>query len=202
MSRRQENKARASASILEAAQALIEQHGVARTTTRQIAQHAGISYQTLYNYFPTKSHLILVLMSQDISEWRNAVDNVIKQHAGDLLGSLRRINEIGLQQFNGDAGLMWQEVVPHLFARQADPQQLESLNQIAHERYHALLSMAQGMGQLGQDVDLHLLAHTLFCLSDHAFLRLFQAHMQQPETILRTLDEQIALLLTPYLGNL
>ena len=181
---------------------MIAQDGVAKTTTRQIAQHAGVSYQTLYNYFPTKGMLIQTLMAQDLNSWRSTVDDAIKQYNGDLPGSLRLINQIGMRQFNGDAHALWQEIVPQLFATETAPQQLESLNQIPHERYHALLSMAQGMGQLRQDIDLHLLAHTLFCLSDHAFLRLFQATVQAPEVILHTLDEQTALLLKPYLRSL
>ena len=57
MSLRQQNKARARASILSAAHKLMAEEGIQAATTREIAKRAGVSYQTLYNYFPTKADI-------------------------------------------------------------------------------------------------------------------------------------------------
>ena len=200
MSLRQQNKARARANILQAAASLIATHGAAKTTTREIAKHAGVSYQTLYNYFPTKAHIIQALMADDLQAWGNAVDAVIKQYSGDLLATLDQINRIVLDQFQGEKMELWREIGAQLFQHQVGEQEFASLNQVAHERYYALLSMAQGMGQLRPDVDLHLLAHTLFCLSDYAMLSVFLTQPGNETTLLQTLHEQLALVVEPYLN--
>jgi AcrR family transcriptional regulator len=200
MSLRQENKARARASILEAAELLIATDGAAKTTTRAIAQQAGVSYQTLYNYFPTKAHIIQALMAEDLKAWADSIDTIIKQFSGDILSTLQLINRAGLQHFQGEKMDLWREIGAQLFQHQVGEQEFASLNQVAHERYYALLSMAQGMGQLRADVDLHLLAHTLFCLSDYAFLIVFLTDSGNDGTWLQTLDEQLALVVAPYLN--
>ena len=102
MSLRQQNKARVRASILEAAQALIVAQGIDQTTTRQIAQQAGVSYQTLYNYFPSKSSLLHGILADDIQAWGADIDASIKQYRGDLLATLTEINQISLDQFGGE----------------------------------------------------------------------------------------------------
>ena len=44
--------------ILEAAVRLFAQKGVARTTTRQIAQEVGVAEGLIFRYFPTKLDLV------------------------------------------------------------------------------------------------------------------------------------------------
>lgn len=204
MSLRQQNKARARANILDAAAQLIAARGGRNTTTRQIAQQAGVSYQTLYNYFPSKAHVVRALIDEDIAAWVAHVDFAIKQYDGNLLATLSVINRSCFDIMQGERLELWREIMAH-FANwdpQAD-QELASLNAVAHERYHALLSMAQGVGELRSAVDLHLLAHTLFCLTDYAMLRFFLAlnadENADPMTHLQTLDEQLGQLLRPYL---
>jgi len=205
MSLRQQNKAKARANILSAAEQLFAGQGGRSTTTRQIAQLAGVSYQTLYNYFPSKAHVVRALIDEDIQAWGAHVDSVIKQYDGDLLDTLREINRSCFDIMQGDKLGLWREIMAH-FANwdpQAD-QQLATLNVVAHERYHALLSMAQGTGELQPDVDLHLLAHTLFCLTDYAMLRYFLAlnadENTEPAAHMQTLTEQLGQLLRPYLA--
>lgn len=198
MSLRQQNKARAKATILEAASQLIAEHGVEHTTTREIAKHAGVSYQTLYNYFPTKGLLIQALMAEDIIAWSEEVDLVIKRYSGDLLTTLADINRIALDKFSSKMDL-WREVAGVLFTQNISEQQLGSVIQVAHDRYYNLLSMAQGTGELAADVDLHLLAHTLFCLTDYAGIRYFFVEEPNSELLLANLQEQLGLVLGPYL---
>lgn len=198
MSLRQQNKVRARANILDAANLLIMENGVAGTTTRDIAKHAGLSYQTLYNYYPSKGHLVKALMGAGLATSVAAVDDAIKHYNGDLLATLALTNRIGISQFTGSNQQLWLEVVTHLTTK-ASPDQSTTFNQISHERYHALLRMAQGMGQLRQNVDLHLLAHTIFGLVDYALLRFILAPQQDQGAYLHTLQEQFELLIYPYL---
>ncbi|ODU02134.1 MAG: hypothetical protein ABS81_18520 [Pseudonocardia sp. SCN 72-86] len=55
---RQQKKAQARATMAAAAAGLFGAHGFADVTMAQIARAAGVSDQTLYNYFPTKESLV------------------------------------------------------------------------------------------------------------------------------------------------
>ena len=201
MSLRQQNKLKAQAAILEAASALIAERGVEDTTTRQIANAAGVSYQTLYNYFPSKGLILKELLAEEVTLWGTEVDGFIKRYDGDLFETLHSIHARGAEIVLGDRQELWQalslSMLTFSMSKELDGQDLDVLIGVAHERYHALLSLAQGMGQLKQDADLHLIAHTLFCLNDHAMLMLM-VRSSQADFVLRTLDEQARLLLGPY----
>ena len=199
VSLRQENKQRARAQILEAAAALLARQNLEQTTTREIAKLAGVSYQTLYNYFPTKAKIVHALMHEDMTVWGLAIDAVIKQYNGDLIETLVTINRIGLENVNGANLELWRAIAMEFFNQNPEHEQVSSINQIVHERFHALLKLAQGMGQLAPNLDLHLLAHTLFCLSDHTLLNFAFGPNHDEEIHLQTLDQQMRLLLTPYL---
>ncbi|MER7282333.1 helix-turn-helix domain-containing protein [Dactylosporangium sp. NPDC000244] len=55
---REEKKARARAAMADAAAALFGEHGYDAVAMTQVARAAGVSEQTLYNYFPTKESLV------------------------------------------------------------------------------------------------------------------------------------------------
>ena len=59
-----ETKAETRARILEAARQLFASGGFEATSTRNIAQAAGIATGTLFNYFPTKEAIVACLASE------------------------------------------------------------------------------------------------------------------------------------------
>ncbi|MEM7097783.1 MAG: TetR/AcrR family transcriptional regulator [Pseudomonadota bacterium] len=201
MSLRQQNKLKARTAILKAASELIATHGPDATTTREIAKHAGVSYQTLYNYFPNKGLLLKDLLTEEVTSLGEEMDQIIKRYDGDLFGTLRLVHDKLVALITGDRHEVWVSLTRSMlnanFTAEIDRDDMDMLIGIAHERYHALLSLAQGMGQLKPEADLHLIAHTLFCLNDHAMLMLMIKHTDQ-EAILATLDEQAKLILAAY----
>jgi len=54
--------------ILEAAAQVFERHGYAAGTTNRIAERAGVSIGTLYQYFPNKDALLVALTERHLSE--------------------------------------------------------------------------------------------------------------------------------------
>ncbi len=206
MSLRQQNKLKARAAILDAATQLVSEGGVNQATTREIAKRAGISYQTLYNYFPNKGLIIQEILYEEWIRWTSMVDQTIKHYRSDLLGTLDELNRISLQFSTGANQDLWREIATMAFRKEVfrkdfiNNNELSAKAAMAHERYHALLSMAQGMGQLKPGVDLHLLAHTLFCLADYAILRFFILPVD-PDQYLNTLSEQTKMVVAPYLTD-
>jgi AcrR family transcriptional regulator len=198
MSLRQQNKAKSRARILEAARQLIAERGANATTTREIAKTAGISYQTLYNYFPNKALIIREILDEEVSLLTTDLEIIIKRYDGDLLATLAALNEASLALLEGVNKDLWRELGALMFRQEFEEAQLMSLLNVAHEHYYALLAMARGVGQLNDAVDLHLLAHTLFNLTDYAFLQYFLLPVE-PAQFQMNLAQQIALLVQPYL---
>ena len=62
MSLRQINRQKKRASILTAAKTLVAESHWQDTTMREIAKAAEVSYQTLYNYFPSKADIVRALI--------------------------------------------------------------------------------------------------------------------------------------------
>jgi AcrR family transcriptional regulator len=54
--------------ILQGAAQVFERHGYAAGTTNRIAQRAGVSIGTLYQYFPNKDAVLVALASEHLAE--------------------------------------------------------------------------------------------------------------------------------------
>ncbi|MFZ9087146.1 MAG: TetR/AcrR family transcriptional regulator, partial [Steroidobacteraceae bacterium] len=54
-------------SILEAAEIIIVNEGYEKATTNYIAEKAGVSIGSLYQYFPNKEAIISALIEQQVS---------------------------------------------------------------------------------------------------------------------------------------
>jgi AcrR family transcriptional regulator len=73
-SRKQPQQARSSelvASILEAAVQVLAKEGARRFTTARVAERAGVSVGSLYQYFPNKAAILFRLPSD---EWRKTIE--------------------------------------------------------------------------------------------------------------------------------
>ena len=106
MSLREKNKARTRTAILDAARALANHCQWNDVTTRQIADAAGVSYQTLYNYYPAKATILHEILLNAYVGPGPAINDVIKQYSGDLLETLDNINRVRIQSFSRE-NLKW-----------------------------------------------------------------------------------------------
>jgi len=70
---RQTRSARLVADILEAAARVLAQEGAHRFTTGRVAEAAGVSVGSLYQYFPNKEAILFRLQSE---EWRQTMDQL------------------------------------------------------------------------------------------------------------------------------
>ena len=67
--------------ILEAAMRLLDQGGMAALTTNAVAQRAGVSIGTLYQYFPNKEAVLDALADQEMAEMSARVLAVLEDES-------------------------------------------------------------------------------------------------------------------------
>lgn len=126
---------------MEAAARVFEEHGYAGATTNRIAERAGVSIGSLYQYFPNKESILAVLLEQHTQEVANAVE-AIRRHVAeephDLVGVLQHFVEDMVELHSKNPRL--QHVLleeaprpPHLKAR------LQELEHAALENTEVLL---------------------------------------------------------------
>jgi AcrR family transcriptional regulator len=72
--------------ILEAAAQVFERHGYAQGTTNRIAERAGISIGSLYQYFPNKDAILVELVRRHLAEGTVELGSHVERlHAGEAL---------------------------------------------------------------------------------------------------------------------
>lgn len=70
--------------ILEATTQLLEHSGIDRISTNHIAERAGVSIGTLYQYFPNKTAIFVAIAEQDIERRFQLVADAISKEDGVL----------------------------------------------------------------------------------------------------------------------
>ena len=83
--------------LLEAAAQVFGARGYERTTTNHVAERAGVSIGTLYQYFPNKDALLLALAREHLGSARAAFDAAaaeLRATAPPLAGVVRRLVEL------------------------------------------------------------------------------------------------------------
>jgi AcrR family transcriptional regulator len=74
--------------ILEATVQVLLAVGKERLTTTRVAQRAGVSVGTLYQYFPNKSSLLQAALRRHLEEITNAVEAVCREQDGKPLSQM------------------------------------------------------------------------------------------------------------------
>ena len=80
--------------ILESAVRLFAQQGVARTTTRQIAQDVGVAEGLIFRYFPTKLDLVRAVTCSThiiLSELRNILKDSEARPVAEIMGQVATV---------------------------------------------------------------------------------------------------------------
>ena len=201
MSLRQQKKQKAREDILTAAQLLISEQGLETARMRDIAAQAGVSYQTLYNYFPTKSRILQALLLANVEELLAGISAAVEGYRGDLLGTLRRINELCFAAIDAGDRALWRDATKDLVAEYQEAMGLFALVEAdSHGSLELLLERAKEFGELNRDAPTTLVASTLFALIDYTFLRYLLDPDAQEAGALAELSAQLHLVLGQFLN--
>ena len=185
--------------IVRAAGTLVEAGGYEKTTMRDIAGAAKLSYQTLYNYFPTKAQVLKALLTADMTSVAATASEIVEGYDGDLLDSLYALNRCRLEVISHRDRDLWRVVAMDVWQDTGSSGHVFDIIDVdAWRTLQTLLNRAQGLGHLDPYVDVDLLADTLHVLSQQAFSRYIMDARRSKTELLKTLQDQQRLVVIPY----
>ncbi|MDP6374910.1 MAG: TetR/AcrR family transcriptional regulator [Pseudomonadales bacterium] len=201
---REQKKLQIRQNILTVASDLIGRLGYEQARMRDIADGAEISYQTLYNYFPTKAQILQALLVENMASSSGSIDSIISAYEpGTLLDTLHELVGVSMDVLVQHNRAWWREVTQALFATINDRSDATSLYQTldeqAHEKLGELLFIAHSLDDLVPGTNLELLADVLFALIEYALLQFIMDDSAIPERTLVHLQAQVELVVVPYL---
>lgn len=160
---RERNRADKLERILAAGRALFSRDGFDPTTTRAIAQRAGIGTGTLFLYFPEKRDLLLRLFKDDIEPVHRAAIAALDADA-PLLDAVLRVFRSLYDYYARDPRLSRVFLSELAFL---DPARGSDLARFTLDFLHAiarLVTAAKDRGELARDVEPLAIARTMFRL--------------------------------------
>ncbi|ROR90331.1 TetR/AcrR family transcriptional regulator [Nocardioides aurantiacus] len=78
-----ETRAPARERLLDAAEELFYEHGIAATGVDAVLRRAGVAPATLYAHFPSKDHLVAAYLTRRLERWRTTWDTVLERCGDD-----------------------------------------------------------------------------------------------------------------------
>jgi AcrR family transcriptional regulator len=76
--------------VLDAVALVLKRHGSARVTTNRIAEAAGVSVGSVYQYFPDKRAILVALRDRHVAEMGQLIERRLVESAGAPLDALVR----------------------------------------------------------------------------------------------------------------
>jgi AcrR family transcriptional regulator len=157
--------------ILDGAARVFEEHGYAAGTTNRIAERAGVSIGSLYEYFPNKDAIVVALAERELEKERAALLDVLEDgpERESLASLLRRFVEATLDLHAARPGLY------RMLFEEADhpPRAHACVLRYEEALAHALESALRARGAGGDDPDTaaHLIVQTAESLAHRFVLR-------------------------------
>ena len=200
MSRRDRKKEQARARILSAAATLIQRRGIDAVTTREIAEAADVSHQTLYNYFDGKAAIVLGILREHMEQLNAEVNAIVEGERRDLMRTLSRLLKALFDNVERRDRRLWREIIALSFHdANAFVGPFAGYYAGAEQRLTALFERAQRNGTLSDDVDAALLAHSVYVFVEFGFLSYVMATERSTRATLARVREQVRTMVAPYL---
>jgi AcrR family transcriptional regulator len=198
---RQQKKHQARNRILASAERLIRERGFEATTMRDIASRAELSYQTLYNYFPTKGQILEEVLTDRVGQVAPRNREILAAYQGNLLDTLAALQATAFQAVDQDDRQLWRiATIERITAQTTAIPAYRLTDERFRDVLGQLLLEARNTGELSADAHLGRLTGVLFDLADHSLLRfLLDPHATASGTLAHLADQN-QLVLGPYLN--
>lgn len=176
--------------IIRAAAELITSQGLDETTIEEIAIASDVSVGTVYNYFGTKSALLLAGVEEETEKMIAAGAATLASPGSDPEAAVQRLLRAYLDDFAAWDPRLLREVMGAAFQRiggEDITSELAQLDQRLLEQMMVLLSHFHSEGKLAEGVEVHEATVLVFSVF---FLQLFM-YMSLEEFAITDLYEQV-----------
>jgi AcrR family transcriptional regulator len=182
MGLRATKKQRARQAILEAAHELFVIKDYAQTTMEDVAAEAKVAVGTLYNYFPSKSDLLLNLIAASDEEYIQAAQRLVERPHADPVKALTDIMVLATEHCVRQVGKsVWCQICAASLTNADSGFGIQySLTTRKHEELvEAMMRKLQERGDVAGNVDVAKASHFLFSMKSKMFLN-FIANSTMP----------------------
>jgi AcrR family transcriptional regulator len=142
--------------ILRAARDLLSERDVDSVRADEIAERAGVSRATFFNYYPSKSDLLTDLGGAIVSELEGLAESALDSY-DDLSGALGWVLAQAFTRIKRDEKIS-RQLIDHLTRATSSQDARQHLMERTHVAYRSLLQRARENGEICERHDLVLLA--------------------------------------------
>ena len=174
------------------------EQGYDATNMREIAEEAGVAYQTLYNHFPNKARLALAWLRGWMESVTAEIAALDDGATGDPISAVMTAAERYVDFVGVLDRRLWREVTSEYLHAPEAAHELNLLKLLGpHAQLVDLLGREREAGALRADVDVATLANVVYVLIDHAILRFVVIDEITSRQTLEALRTQLELCLRP-----
>jgi AcrR family transcriptional regulator len=140
--------------IVKAAEKLFARKGYAEVAMEDVAARAGLAVGTIYNYFPSKSALLLAIVRRETESMVARGRKILDDPPRDPVAAVSAFTEILLEDFTRDDRRLWRElfgaaiVEPSTVGRRLFEADAQLVSQFA-----SLLEQYRSNGVLASDIE-------------------------------------------------
>ena len=202
-SRRERKKAQARERILAASAVLFDRNGYENVSMREIAAATEVSYQTVYNYFSGKAHILYQIL---LNEARSAEQQLVRLMDPSrapwpgLTAAMDLMVDAALDILKHHKPSYWRTVTAEMIR---EPETFGPLLGLMDAEFRGtfaqFLEVARNRGELAETVDLQTLSQVLIYLVDHASLRILTLPGADAAAVAEEVRAQLRLVLAPHL---
>ena len=151
--------------IQESAVTLFGSKGFSKTSMEDIADMSYIGVGTLYNYYKSKSDLLLSIIVDRSNDFETDFKNALKNRSSDLLSAIDGFFYIYIKSFSVYNKTIWREFIGNGFSH--DPviiQNIWKVDEIYTSQFMELMKLLKQDGFINEKINLESAVQTLYSL--------------------------------------
>lgn len=162
-SRKQPKQARSTelvAAILEAASQVLAREGAARFTTARVAERAGVSVGSVYQYFPNKAAILFRLQSEEWQQTKDMLNAILADAEHPPLERVRRLVHAFIQSECDEADM--RVALDDAAPLYRDAPEARTAKASGHRAFHAFMAdLLPGANEATWDMAVSLVLNTM-----------------------------------------
>lgn len=174
-------------------------NGFSATTMAHIAEKTNLGTGTIYNYFPSKGHILLSIIQDHSFIYVNDLDEVVLDTSLDLYQSIHRFIDSYLKSFSIYSKRIWRELIAAALSSEPDLMQtIYKTDEIYLKKFMELLVKFITLKKLRHDIDVLTITGAMYSMSMFTILKFISEETMPLETLRDDLNKFTIVLLDGY----